>query len=62
MKVIAGSQLPIRLPMTSTLVWYLLLDKLNAPAWIWGAMGVIMGLLWCVAIVAVAKRCYAARC
>ena len=51
--VISRSCLPIRLPVLSTLVAWLVLDRLNAPDWVWGAIGVCYAILWIAAIAVV---------
>jgi len=45
-KVIKRNNLPIRPPLTITLVMYLLLEHFNAPGWAWGIVGTILGILW----------------
>jgi len=45
-KVIAYKQLPARLPIIATLVWYLILDHLQVPSWIWGVAGTVFALVW----------------
>ena len=39
--VIKRSNLPTNSPIISGLVLYLVLDKWNAPGWIWGAVGLL---------------------
>lgn len=51
-KVIKLNQLPSRLPIVQTIAWGLLLDRFHAPAWLWGAMGVLFLIVWIGAIVA----------
>lgn len=45
-KVISNSQLPVRLPVLGSLVWYMFLDHVQAPSWAWGAIGTMLGLAW----------------
>lgn len=52
-KWIHPSNMPLRLPVTSTVVLYLLLDKLQAAGWIQGVAWTVMGLLWVVAVAAI---------
>lgn len=52
-KVISFKNLPSRFPVLSTIVFYLLLDKLNSPGWLWGVVGTVMGLVWIGAIIAI---------
>ncbi len=51
-KVLKREYLPSRLPFLSTAVWWLLLDRLGAPGWAWGASGVLLALFWGVVIFA----------
>ena len=46
--VISGNNLPIKFPLTFTLVLYLCLDKWAAPEWLWGIAITIMTILWAV--------------
>lgn len=48
--VIDANCLPTRLPYLSTAVAWLLLDRLDAPQWVWGAVGFFYLLLWAVAV------------
>lgn len=41
-----------KLPVLFTAVFYLLLDKFNAPGWVWGATGVIMFVIWALVLYA----------
>lgn len=52
-KVLDAKQMPTRLPMIGTLVWYLILDKFDAPGWLWGVMGTLFVLLWIAAVVGI---------
>ena len=52
-KVIAGKNLPIRLPITLSILLWLLLDRLGAPSWVWGVVGTLLAIVWIVAIYAV---------
>jgi hypothetical protein len=52
-KVIPLSRMPGRLPITSTIAWYLLLDRLDAAEWVWGAMAVLVGVSWVIAFIKV---------
>lgn len=40
--VISRKNLPTSSPVTFMAVLYLLLDKFNAPGWVWGAVGLLM--------------------
>jgi hypothetical protein len=55
-KVVAAKNLPTRLPIIGTIVWYLFFDKINAPGWAWGALGVILIVGWIVSIIAVYQQ------
>jgi hypothetical protein len=41
-KVIHKKNLPVHLPLSLTIALYLLLDRSNAPGWVWGALGVLL--------------------
>jgi hypothetical protein len=45
-KVITFKQLPTRFPATSTIAWWLLLDRFHVPGWCWGMWGTVWVLLW----------------
>ena len=45
-KVLAWKNLPTRCPLMGTLVLWLLLDRLDAVGWVWGAVGVVMLIGW----------------
>lgn len=51
-KVIPRKRLPANLPTMGTLVWYMFLDKINAPGWVWGVMGTLFTVFWIASIVA----------
>lgn len=44
--VIKHSSLPARSPLLLTIVMWLLLDRLQSVQWAWGAVGVILVLIW----------------
>lgn len=54
--VIKTKYLPIRLPLLSTAVAYLMLDKLNASALVYGIVGTIYALIWVLSIVGLAYQ------
>ena len=45
-KVISSKNLPTRSPILSTLVYVLALSYWNAPQWVWGAIGVLLLIIW----------------
>lgn len=45
-KVIDSSHLPLRWPLSSTAIAYLLLDKFHAPGWLWRALGLLFLIVW----------------
>jgi hypothetical protein len=49
-RVIRLQSLPTRLPIISTAVLGLLLDRIDAPGWLWGALGVIVATAWAATI------------
>jgi hypothetical protein len=50
-KVISPKNLPVQLPIKSTIVLWLLLDRLKVPQWVWGCMGALTVILWAALIV-----------
>lgn len=40
------SIMPVRFPLGMTLTFCLVLDRLSAPGWVWGAVLMFMGFLW----------------
>jgi hypothetical protein len=51
-KVISHKNLPAKLPTVLTFMVYILLDKFNAPQWLWGGLGAVMLVLWVATIAA----------
>jgi hypothetical protein len=49
-RVLKYSNLPTKLPIGSTAIAWLLLDRFKAPGWVWGAVGVIWLAIWAAAI------------
>lgn len=45
-KVISGRNLPMRSPLIATLVWWLVLDHINAPGWAWGVFYTLLVIVW----------------
>lgn len=52
-KVISVKNLPARLPITSTAVFYLLMDNLNASPVAWGVGITLYAILWVICITAI---------
>ena len=44
-----------RLPITSSVMWWLFLDKIAAPQWAWGVMFTLLALIWIVSIIGLVK-------
>ena len=44
-RVIASANLPADIKIYPYLVAWLTLDRLNAPGWVWGAVGVVYALM-----------------
>jgi len=55
-KVIHRSQLPTRLPVTFAIAVYLLLDKLQAPGWVWGIAVTLLALVCISAVIGVVRE------
>jgi hypothetical protein len=49
-KVIKRSNLKSRSPISTGIVFYLMLDKLNAREWIWGVIGLLF-FIWLIAFI-----------
>lgn len=45
-RTVAPACLPMKMPLYPTLVWFLLLDRLAAPGWVWGVMGAVLAAVW----------------
>lgn len=52
-KVISAKNLPARLQIISTVVFYLLMDNLNASPVAWGVGITLVVILWIIAITAI---------
>jgi hypothetical protein len=46
MKVSHSGEMPTRLPLYQTATAWLLIDRLDAPGWVRGAVGVVLLLIW----------------
>ena len=49
-KVISNKNMPPRLPLISSIVVGLLLDRLHAAGWVWGACGAVFLVAWIASI------------
>ena len=50
--VVADKHVPLPfVPIFPTITLWLLLDRLSAPGWVWGAVGMIVAFLWVTYIV-----------
>lgn len=45
-KVFSSLNLPARMPLGASLIMWLLLDRLQPPGWVWGAVTVLLLFLW----------------
>ena len=45
-KVISSKNLPNRSPIMATVVYATALSYWNAPEWLWGALGILMAIIW----------------
>ena len=55
-RVINNKNIPFRMPILGTLVWYLFLDNIQAPQWAWGAMGLIIIIGWIAWLIDIFNR------
>jgi hypothetical protein len=45
-RVISRKNLPTRMPLMGTFVYFLMLDRVHAASWVWGAFGVLVIIGW----------------
>lgn len=55
-KTIKYSNIPTSLPLTPTATLYLLMDKFHSPQWLWGAIGLLVLVVWISAIYNIATE------
>ena len=55
-KVVSYKCLPSKLPVWQTVTAFLLLDRLNVPQWVWGAVGCFYLLAWIICLFAVINQ------
>lgn len=55
-KVLSKKQMPIKLPVVGTGFWLLVMDKYNAPGWLWGVVITILSIVWIALIVGVTRE------
>ena len=49
-RYIKANNLPPRPSILTFLVWWLILERFNAPAWLYGALYVLLGMLFIVEV------------
>ena len=49
-KVLQQNNLPTKLPLWQTAVAFLLMERFNAPEWLWGVFGFFFFIVWCTNI------------
>ena len=50
---IARKNLALQFPITGTIAWGLLLERLHTPGWVWGVIGTLAAIVWIVSIIAI---------
>lgn len=55
-KVINPQNMPINMPILNTMVFYLMLEHLNSPGYVWGVIGTVVILGWIVWIIDILTR------
>jgi len=55
-KVIAGKNLPAKLPIALSVALWLLMDRYHAPGWLWGVVGTVMAIYWILEIVGICTQ------
>lgn len=46
MKKIHRKYLPMDMPITGTVLWWLFLDRISAPGWAFGVVGTLLVIVW----------------
>ncbi len=55
-KVVHYRCLPAKIPVMSGITLWLLLDRLQVPAWVWGAVGAAYAILFLLCVGAVVRQ------
>ena len=55
-KVVSSTNLPARLPITFSIVMWLLLDRIQAPGYVYGIVFTIIGIMAIAAAIDIWKR------
>lgn len=55
-KVISPKNEATKLPLWSTLISWLVLDRTQPPQWVWGVVGTIFALIWIASIVGIIRQ------
>lgn len=53
--VVSWKNLPSKIPILSSIVWWMFLDRIKAPEWAWGVVGVVAVIFWVGAIVRICR-------
>lgn len=54
--VISPKNIPASLPYSATIATGLLLDRINAPGWVWGALGTVFAVVWVSVVIDISTR------
>jgi hypothetical protein len=49
-KVIKPNNLPTKLPVAGSALWFTVLHYWHAPEWLWGVFGLALAIIWRTAI------------
>lgn len=56
--VLSRKQMPTSVPVFETLTLFLILERFNAPQYVWGAIGVVWIFIFIACVVSVIKQKY----
>lgn len=48
--VIAWRYMPARLPVGFTALWWLVMERIDAPGWAWGMFWLVLAVVWAISI------------
>lgn len=53
---IKHSNLPPRFPLVGTVFWWMFLDYINAPGWVFGVVGTFLIIMWYIFFVEILTK------
>lgn len=55
-KVVPYKNMPMNMPLWPSTTMWLMLDRLNAPGWLWGVCGTCLAVAWLCWVIDVCTR------